>query len=1108
MGKCALESRGKLGVWRWPGPLSVSDLAEGQFWLWKGADMVEENVSGGIEQNEEDASETEMMVQQEVSNGDCSTELESEAAEGAANVFGLPITAENFGQAMDKLQLSESELFALRRSFELLLSALGGDRDRVGDAIYGAKTTQLIAIKESFITPRAVLSLALFNGFRVLGHKSEDPEELRLFVETMAFKHLGLDITLQRVTGVIDVFTELMKQNIQQMPPGSVLAWKKLLIYTGSCFRYVNTTFGERLKVIQADWKTILTAAEHDDDVNHSFSGMCAFSMGIMGEEAEGWMQELLQVFPVLVDRISKPASLLEECDLLAINMNNRFQNINFDKFKPVMLAALRSLLPKCWSTTHETAWEWLWFTISRNLVEATKKVKAYKLYNAHLFSTLKEEQFEQFRTTIYTDFFSKCSASQEWFKQSQTRLRYIADRVLRSSYDMYQKPKEEMMDELSALGLRHVGYGVPIELFAPFTDSCVEVMKHLIADVAKDETVKLSLKVDATSATAHGLQETDATDMMLEGFRWSIGLVARVLMRTITEGSTSVMQSINANDANLLIKSLIQAPRCERSNLLLRVRVGTQQISPLHWALRSGAHTAAKTMLEDLLTIRADRDNYYYGVDDIFRLQPDVVEDILLEAPLLATTLMDGMIWRSHKTQAGLRPVIYYLKNLVQDMDENKTFSRALISFVKYDNPKTIMHPILVFVLDLIWTHLAKKVFFLDRVLTMVSFVVFLLATCLLKQPSLIQNPAAEICLTISRILVYSLGFVRLLYWHTGGIFRSYRQHDTEKVFKVSVPRYLMRGNEVFSLTLMFNMIAMMTVEPLFHCLGVEASSYECKNWTDEMSYAYQVFTVLGIFLYAVIVADIANISIELCEFKVLCSHALKQVVLCIGVVTCILFVFSFAIGSMTREAALLSGQEFSNLGHTLNTLMHLAVGTMDKDKIHGISRESPVLLVVIVIFMLVVYSFFFNLLVSQLCGVYAALAADIQGYAMLARAEAILDTLKAVPMKKWRYFITSLALDQRVDFEEGDIGLAGGIKTWEPALAHPITQDQIVRFGGDTDPSLPWPHQGRKETSMEKMVQKTIQKSLQQYLGKKHGGTDSTTDGSHSSSSHGESI
>ena len=40
------------------------------------------------------------------------------------------------------------ELVALGASFEKLLAALGGDRDRVGDAIYGAKTTALVTVKE------------------------------------------------------------------------------------------------------------------------------------------------------------------------------------------------------------------------------------------------------------------------------------------------------------------------------------------------------------------------------------------------------------------------------------------------------------------------------------------------------------------------------------------------------------------------------------------------------------------------------------------------------------------------------------------------------------------------------------------------------------------------------------------------------------------------------------------------------------------------------------------------------------------------------------------------------------------------------------------------
>ena len=91
------------------------------------------------------------------------------------------------------------------------------------------------------------------------------------------------------------------------------------------------------------------------------------------------------------------------------------------------------------------------------------------------------------------------------------------------------------------------------------------------------------------------------------------------------------------------------------------------------------------------------------------------------------------------------------------------------------------------------------------------------------------------------------------------------------------------------------------------------------------------------------------------------------------------------------------------------------------------------------------------------------------------------------------------SLKLDQRVDFEEGDIGLAGGaalkkrlrkgldmafrsrfgsssagIKDFEPALAHPVAKDQIIRFGGLTTPSLPWPEKMQHETdSIEKTLE-----------------------------------
>jgi len=101
----------------------------------------------------------------------------------------------------------------------------------------------------------------------------------------------------------------------------------------------------------------------------------------------------------------------------------------------------------------------------------------------------------------------------------------------------------------------------------------------------------------------------------------------------------------------------------------------------------------------------------------------------------------------------------------------------------------------------------------------------------------------------------------------------------------------------------------------------------------------------------------------------------------------------------------------------------------------------------------------------------------------------------------------MTSLDLESRVDFEEGDIGLAGGIKDFEPALAHPVAKDQIIRFGGRTDGHLPWPEKHHEdEDNMEKMIQRTIQKSLTKMLGKggKVGGTSTVGDTDANSSSH----
>lgn len=1081
---------------------------------------------------EQQPAEENLSETQELGESDAEVASQGQASTNQTEGSG-------FGEAMTVLKMTLTEITLLRTSFDLLLQSLGNDREAVGDAIYGTKIMALVAIKDSFKTPRAVMSLRFFNCFRLLLEKAEDFDELKIYVETLAFKHLNLEITELRVGRVQDAFLELLNQNVPNLPPGTNAAWKTMLSYCGSCYRFVGDTYGERLRIIKEDWTVVQASAkekeelaskqskeeageEGDDMVKEesvkregaetfSFGRMCAFSNEVMGQKTEGWMEELLKVFHVLVDMISSPVHLQEECDLLAINLIVRSQSIEFEKFKPVMLAALHSLLPKQWSTAHENAWEWLWSTVARNLRESTMKVRAFKPYNVKLFSTLEEEQLDRFRKDVYTDFFNRAPASQDLFKQSQTRLRYIADRVLQSSSDLFQKNKDETLDDLSALGLRHVGYGIPIELFGPFVESCVTIMGQLISDFPNDNvSTKL---VWCPKDNAHQIAEKDLREhMMIEGFRWSIGLTARVLVRTIMDGSTAVMQAIHLDNPTRLRRALLDAPRSERCVWQLAVMVGSQSISPLFWSLRSGAHATAKTMIEDILTIRADRDNYYYGVDELFQFQPNIADNVLREAPFLAETLLDGLIWRSHKSQDNLRPVIYYLKHLLQDMDETQMLSRGLISYIRFNHPQTIMHPILTFSLDLLWDRLAKRFFIMDRILTVVNCLIFILAECWLVQAGEIPEPNKTI-LAVGRVLVYTLGFCRLLYWHINQTFLAYRHKNLTKINKhIWIPYYLTRGSSLISFMLMLNLLAMMMVEPLFMCLAKSEESlvqFECQNYTDIMSLLYEIFVIIGVFLYVALIMELGSISIKLSEFRVLCLRAIEQIVLCFGVVFLVIFSFAFAINGMTREVEAVTSEEWSDIGATSSTLIRLAFGAMDMVAVQSVAYESPLLIVVIIIFMMMVYSFFFNLLVSQFCGVQASLALDIKGHARLARGEIIIETFKAVKLKRWQKFMDSMHLDQRVDFEEGDIGLAGGIKNFEPALSHPVAKDQILRFGGLTDAHLPWPEKMHDDThSLERTVQKTIQNSLQKLLGGKKGGfsmndADAQSTSHHSSSS-----
>merc|ERR1719253_2155321 len=142
---------------------------------------------------------------------------------------------------------------------------------------------------------------------------------------------------------------------------------------------------------------------------------------------------------------------------------------------------------------------------------------------------------------------------------------------------------------------------------------------------------------------------------------------------------------------------------------------------------------------------------------------------------------------------------------------------------------------------------------------------------------------------------------------------------------------------------------------------------------------------------------------------------------------------------------------------------------------------HDIPVVLIGVYGYLVTSAVFLFNLLIAQLCCSYDAIYSDMVGYARLKRSRIIVETMPMVSPKRWAAFKDSLGLDNRIEFNEGDIGVAAGIQVLEASNAHPTTVDTIKRVGGTTSALAQWPEEegdaeddkfGKLETMIKKAM------------------------------------
>eukprot|EP00929_Paragymnodinium_shiwhaense_P022998 TRINITY_DN1450_c0_g1_i10.p1 TRINITY_DN1450_c0_g1~~TRINITY_DN1450_c0_g1_i10.p1 ORF type:complete len:1102 (+),score=238.25 TRINITY_DN1450_c0_g1_i10:61-3366(+) len=1016
---------------------------------------------GGIEQPVEEEQQVE--------------EAETEAAVEQVQLTGQEIVTDTFGE----LTLPAEQSDALAAAYALLIQAAGG-RDAVGQLVYDTYYAASPALQDLFVTPKKVLSFKIFQGINAFMTGTKVPAGLRMDVESLAFRHMGWDVTVPRINiirdAVIDRFVIELGSKLTSHAATAVVS---LFNYIGGAMIYTREASKERMSLLQESWRMAndehknaermassasmeqkAGAAEGGADgsgneaertgqsgnekskkqdsaqnIPTTFSEMFLFNAAVMGFGQSLWMHELLAQLDGIVSNFHHVNRVQEECYVTTLRIAKVASGkVNLPEFKSCMLASLRSLLPKEWTTQHEMAWSWCWEKIEQMVLENMGKTARWEKALNDLLASVDEATGYQMRQDMYYRFFEVSSEGESFFKQSMSYLHLIITKVLVYCTTMYADPIQNC-DEISALGLRHVGYAIPVELLLLFGGICVGVIRDLGAD-----------------------------EVSVKAFEWSLVLVAQMMGRIITEGSTIVMKAANINSPSGIRSAIACSARGARAEWMLLITVGTRDISPFLWSVQSGSIEAALAMLNDLLTIRADRDKYYYEVDYLFRRHPDVVNTILQDAPTMLVPLLDGMIWRSRLTVDGQRRVNYYMKHLL--VDPEGKFAKTLEWIVKSRDPKLMVHPLLVFLSDVIWSKIAMRSFLNRKAWFVATLLIFVISQSIIKGINHAHDKedstkeALRVVVFAFRVFIYLFSMGAMILDHTNRIVGSYRRRElsvlplTSKC-NLKIPLYLTHWQDAFNLLLMFVLMTMLCTEPVLWCLDDSEDAMfmdDCPGVRGGISDFYYTLNMIAMVLYYAQLMDIAVFNNRISAYVLVCGRVLAELCLFLFAMFSVLLTLSSAISCLEQ-----SDEKFQSIPTGALALWDMLLKLFSSagyTKLH----DEPVVLLAVYIYLVIAVVFLHNVLIAQLCCSYAAIYADMVGFARLKRSRIIVDTMPSVSPKRWTAFKDSLQLDTRIEFNEGDIGIAGGMQIEEPANLNPTTTDTIRRVGGSTSPLAPW--------------------------------------------------
>merc|ERR1711988_35518 len=390
-------------------------------------------------------------------------------------------------------------------------------------------------------------------------------------------------------------------------------------------------------------------------------------------------------------------------------------------------------------------------------------------------------------------------------------------------------------------------------------------------------------------------------------------------------------------------------------------------------------------------------------------------------------------------------------------------------------------------------------------------TLVVFIAGQSILKHLNSGENTAMERNMVFGfRAFIYTFSMTQLLWTHVTKCIKQLRKKEIIWLYGIiPMPAYLKSWQDSAGFSLMVALAMMLILEPIIWCFehaGNKQFYEECSE-ADNVTMPYSIFSMLAMLLYFALLIDLAVLSTKVSAYVLVCIRMLSEVSLFLLALCATLLAFASGISVIKHDQ-----NDFAGIHKGLLSLLEMTMRMYDGAHFE-MYESDPLVLVCVFVFLIAIMVFLLNMLVAQLTCAYEAVYVDMIGYARLERIEIIVGIMPVVSDKRWRAFSESLKLDQKCEFNAGDIGVTGGVQILEPANSNPTTQDMIKRFGGSTSVEMQWPaeQEGTGDEAdrfdrLENLIQKTLKRITKSGSGGRGKGGSAMNSGSGSGENDGD--